>query len=132
MFLAEVVDYLENDLTPEDKAFRKLVKWYFKLTDVYTSSMTNESAREELLKLKEIKSAYQRGIPFIKNITKGQKKGFNFRYKWMLETMLKQGENEEALKYAQDHLIWIRKYHSERSYYRHKKEIINLGIKIEK
>ena len=129
MFLAEVVDYLEDDLTPEDKAFRKLVKWYFKLAS-YTSSMTNESAREELLKLKEIKSAYQRGIPFIKNITKGQKKGFNFRYKWMLESMLKRGEKEEAIKYAKSHLDWIKRAHSERTYYYHKKNIIALGISI--
>ena len=41
----------------------------------------------------------------------------------MLESMLKRGEKEEAIEYAKSHLDWIKRAHSERTYYRHKKEI---------
>jgi len=129
IFLSEVVVYLMDDLTPEDKAFSKLVEWYFKMAES-TLSITHESARDDLLELKNIKLSYLQGIPFVKNRTKGQKKGFNFRYKWMLESMLKRGENKEALEYARYHLDWIKNNHHRSTYFRHKKEIIILGIDI--
>jgi len=123
------MDYLTDDISPEDKSFRRLVKWYFRLSR-YTSLIGNESMREYLLELKEIKKSYQQGLPFAKNLTKGQKKGFNYRYEFLIKSLLKRGKKDEAIEYAISHLDWIKRSHSERTYYRHKKNIRNLGIEI--
>ena len=129
LFMGCIMEYLTDDISPEERAFNKLVKWYFKMAK-YTSSIENESMREYLLELKEIKKSYHQGKPFVKNLTKGQKKGFNFRYAYMIESMLKRDQKEEATEYAEKHLDWIKRAHSERTYYRHKKKIRSLGIKI--
>ena len=129
LFMSVVMDYLNDDISPEEKEFSKLVKWFFKLSPS-TILIQNESMREYLLELKEIKKSYYQGKPFVKNRTKGQKKGFNFRYAYLIESMLKRDNREEAIEYAKKHLIWIKESHSERTYYRHKKKIRSLGIEI--
>ena len=129
IFLSSVVDYLSDEFNEENKSFKNLVEWYFKLSKA-TVGIVNESARENLLELREIKKSYQQGKPFAKNLTKGQKKGFNYRYGYMIESMLKRGNVEEATEYAKNHLDWVKKAHSERTYYRHKKDIRALGIEI--
>ena len=127
--MSSIMDYLNDEFSPEIRAFGRLVKWYFKLSR-YTSEIENETMREYLLELKEIKKSYHQGKPFVKNLTKGEKKGFNFRYAFMIESMLKRDQKEEATEYAEKHLDWIKEAHSERTYYRHKKKIRSLGIEI--
>ena len=129
LFMGCIMEYLTDDISPEERVFSKLVKWFFKLSPS-TISIQNESMREYLLKLKEIKKSYHQGKPFVKNLTKGQKKGFNFRYAYLIESMLKRDNKEEAIDYAKRHLDWIKNSHSERTYYRHKKRIKLLGIEV--
>lgn len=129
IFLSSVVDYLTDEFSTEDASFRELVEWYFKLSKG-TVSIVNESAREYLLELKEIKKSYQQGKPFAKNLTKGQKKGFNYRYEFLIESMLKRGKKDEAIEYAISHLEWVKKSCCERTYYYHKKNIRALGIEV--
>ena len=129
LFMGCVMEYLGDDISPEEGAFSKLVKWYFKIAK-YTIKIQNESMREYLLELKEIKKSYHQGKPFVKNRTKGEKKGFNFRYSYLIESMLKRDNKEEATEYAIKHLDWIKRSHSERTYYRHKKNIRLLGIEV--
>lgn len=129
LFMSNIIDYLTDDISPEERAFKRLVKWYFKLSR-YTSLTENEYMKEYLLELKEIKKSYQQGKPFAKNLTKGQKKGFNYRYEFLIESMLKRGKKDEAVEYAISHLEWVKKSCCERTYYYHKKNIRNLGIEI--
>ncbi len=129
IFLSSVVDYLTDEFSEESESFKGLVEWYFKLSKA-TVGIVNESARENLLELQEIKKSYRQGKPFAKNLTKGQKKGFNYRYEFLIESMLKRDKRDEATEYAKKHLDWVKKAHSERTYYRHKKNIRALGIEI--
>ena len=129
MMVYEVVDYLTDGFNEEDKSFKKLVKWYFKMSR-YTSKIENEEARKCFLELQKIKKSYQTGASFVKNQTKGEKKGFNYRYATLIENMLKRGKKEEAIEYAKSHLDYVKRLNSERTYYYHKKRIRSLGIEI--
>ena len=129
LFMGCVMDYLTDDISLEDEAFKKLVKWYFKIAKD-TLSIVNESMREYLIELQQIKKSYHQGQPFAKNQTKGEKKGFNFRYEYMINSMLKRGNKEEALEYSIKHLDWVKRTKSESTYFRHKKNVRALGIEL--
>jgi len=125
------MDYLQDTITPEDKAFRRLVKAYFKEA-FYTNHIENETMREQLLKLQEVKKNYWKGLPFVKNLTKDQKKGLNYRWYIFLKKDLEREGMNIARQNALHHLEYIKRNYSERTYYRHKKKIRALGIEIKK
>lgn len=87
-----------------------------------------EEFRECLKKVIEIRNIYQKGRPFVENCKKGHKKGYrNFTLKHI---KLYMNDLEKAQKVAKEHLEWTKKWKSERTYYRHKKAIKEIGIEI--
>lgn len=84
--------------------------------------------KECLRKLIEIRDIYQKGRVFVENSKRGYKKGYrSFTLKYLHFYLDKP---KEAQKIAEKHLAWVRKWRSERTYYRHKKALREIGIEI--
>jgi len=127
----DIIEYIIGHYGTEEHDFNRLIEYYFFVSKF---NLPNEDQtkqmRENFLKIKEIREIYQKGKPFVKNQSKKQKKGINFRWYNFLQMKLDRNELEEAKKEAIKHLEFIKKYQSERTYYRHKKKIRALGIPI--
>ena len=75
---------------------------------------------------------YQKGKIFVNNNTKGTKKQFSL-INGRIQTvrfLLNHNRRERAIEEAKYDLEYIRKYHSERSFYRYKKKIKELGLEV--
>ena len=118
IWMGNVMDYLKENIN-EEKAFNRLVRQYFRLSRS-TILMENENMRNFLLKLREMKRIIDNGSIFVKNHTKGEKKGFLSRWYDHVEIM----ENPEV------HLDFVKNHYSERTYYRHKKKLKELGLEL--
>ena len=89
-----------------------------------------EQYKENIEKLKEIRDIYQRGVPFTKNNTKGYKKGTTNLSMQILEGYMKHRTIEENQESALRLLETVKRTRSERTFYRYKKKIKELGIEI--
>lgn len=85
---------------------------------------------KNIQKLREIREVYHQGLPFVRNKTKGYEKGFRNLVFTSLKDEIKRGNMDYAKERAIRHLKWVKKWKSERTYYRHKKIIKELGIEI--
>jgi len=142
--IEEIINFIKGDFGKKIDSESHLLYWIKQAFNQETKYNTPESFyfNKELFdtkvkdfsnffkEIKDIKHVYQKGMSFVHNNTRGKKKGFNFRYHQFLKIKIERGEIEEAQKDAIEHLNRIKKYNSERTYYRHKKRIRDLGIEI--
>lgn len=130
--LDKIIEYITDDIyiNEEDyierkkKERKRLVDWiekYYLNFKIGISSYQLRKFRKNINKLKEIRKVYQEGLKFFKNKTKGFKKGYRELFFTILQDEIKRGNLEYAKERAKHHLDYIKKYKSERTYYRHKK-----------
>lgn len=130
--LEQIIEYLTDDIwfSEEDykergnKAIKRLVDWIEKYDlnfKVGISPYQLRKFRKNINKLKEIRKVYQEGLKFYKNKTKGFKKGYRELFFTLLQDEIKRGNIDYARERAIHHLEYIKKFKSERTYYRHKK-----------
>ena len=124
-----IIQYITDEVGHEEAYFKNAVKWYFKTTQ-HTTKRGSEDMREYFIQIQNIREIYQKGKVFAINMTKGQKKGHNFRWNYFTKLYIDQGKIDKATEYAKEHLDWIKRNHSERTYFRHKKKIKALGISV--
>lgn len=142
--VGDIIDFIKDEFSKEDKLNSKLLEHFKTAFADYTKlnkkgskffnkelfEMNLETFSTFVKEVKEIRQVYQKGKVFVNNQTKGSKKGFNFRWHQFLEWKVRDGKIEEAKKEAIDHLDKIKKWYSERTYYRHLKKIRELGIEV--
>jgi len=134
----EIIDYIKDEIQKEHKLNGRLLVEFKKVFDKENESnpqelieMHLETFLEFIKEIKKIRKVYQRGKSFVNNHTKGRKKGFNFRWFSILKSSVeREGITPKIVNNVREHLIFIRKYHSERTYYRHLKRVRELGILI--
>jgi len=113
------------------KDLTRMCEW-IKRFDIGFRGGWSENDLEEfndcLKKLIEIRDVYQKGRAFVENCKKGHKKGYrDFTLKHI---KLYMKDPKKAQEVAKEHLEWTKKWKSERTYYRHKKAIKEMGIEI--
>jgi len=116
---------LEKDVIEEhaEENIKRFLRLMFNHTkDI--SKFTSDAIQEYILELRKIRNVYQKGKSFVNNNTKGKKKGFLSRW-YDIHEMSNDPE------YSQKHLDWIKRNMSERTYYRHKKKLIELGLAVQ-
>ena len=141
----EIINYITNDYYNERKHRAILVKQAKIVLNHEYPIILNSKIELELKdmkikdymeffkKIKEIRKIYLKGKSFVKNQTKGQKKGWSFRYiKYNIKYLINRNEIKQATENSIKHLEFIKKYKSKRTYFYHKKMIKELGIKIKK
>jgi len=139
--LDKIISYITYDIYMNEQEYRersekelkRIVEWVEKWSidfKVGISPYELRNFRKNINKLKEIRKVYQDGLPFFKNKTKGFKKGYRELLFTILRDEIKRGNINYAKERAIEHLEYIRKRKSERTYYRHLKVIRELGIEI--
>ncbi|MBY8982787.1 MAG: hypothetical protein KGD57_07555 [Candidatus Lokiarchaeota archaeon] len=130
ILIKSIIDYIKNDISHERNLTAKLVQW-LKITMKKEIEPNPEEYLNFLHEFKEIRRIYLKGKVFVKNHTKGTKKGFNSR-KWdfIIKFYLNQGKQEMARTEALQHLNWTKQNYSKRTYFRHKAKIKSLGLDI--
>lgn len=140
--LDKIIQYIIDDIyfneedykNKEGKERERLVNWIEKHDLSFKIGITPHELRRfrrNINKLKEIRKVYQQGLSFFKNKTKGFKKGYRNLLFTLLQDEIKRGNIDYAKERAENHLDYIKKYKSERTYYRHKKILKeDLGIEI--
>jgi len=146
ILIREIIEYLTEEISPERKARYKLVRWFKaepdrelkselelnilkkkERIDHYWEKITE--LKEAINELKQIKTSYQKAYVFFKNMQKGCKKGFNYRSnEYGIKYSLNHNNRDKAIKEAKEHLEYVKKWRSERTYYREKKKLRELGI----
>lgn len=142
IIIEEIIDYIKEDLGNEKRYLNNLANYInFDLKRLYPlrRKKYHEALSRDIVmyrdlidQIKKIREIYQKGYPFVRNITKGEKKLFA-RNNMRLSTIkfcLSHDKKDEALELAKLDADYIRKYNSERSYYRFKKELKKLGLEI--
>lgn len=115
------------------KQLKRITSWIEKydLTLKYDESKFYlKKYKEDIEELKKIRDIYQKGSLFIKNNTKGHKKGPTKLSMQILIGYMKYRTIEENQKSALRMLKEVKRTRSERTFYRYKKKIKELGIEI--
>ena len=147
IIIEDIIGYITDDLNHEDRDFRNLI--YFinnnmKRSKRKTWSKEGKNFKELLImdlikyrglieQIKEIRDIYQKGKRFANNQTKGSIKQLtpiNMRIH-SIQFYLNQNNIEKAKEEAKFQLESIHRLYSERTYYRMKKRIKELGIILE-
>ena len=142
LIIEQTIDYITEELGNEKKELKRLVEWInFDLKKLYPLQRKKyhvylseeiKKYRGLIDKIKEIREIFQKGKPFSDNQTKGKLKQFtpiNMRLS-TLEYVLKHYGEERAKEEAKKDLKSFKSIYSERTYYRFKKRIKELGINI--
>lgn len=144
IIIEDIIGYITDDLNHEDRDFRNLI--YFinnnmKRSKRKTWSKEGKNFKELLImdlikyrglieQIKEIRDIYQKGKRFANNQTKGSIKQLtpiNMRIH-SIQFYLNQNNIEKAKEEAKFQLESIHRLYSERTYYRMKARIKDMGV----
>jgi len=129
IIIGNIIRYITSNIGLEseeieeraNKDLKTLINYYFKDT-IHTTTEGSKYFLESIETLKTIRRVYQKGKPFVQNLSKGKRKHDNDRwYRVLLD--LSQRDKKEAKEFASKHLQHIKEFKSERTWYRHKKRI---------
>lgn len=133
--LEDISKYILDEISSDLRAKTYLVSRIKSIFDIRTKLYPIEEKREmafnisnEIKKFEKIRKNYHQGKSFIKNKTKGKSKGYRDIIFSLLESYIRNNDLDNAKQKAKEHLEWVQKRRSERTYYRHKKRIKELGI----
>ena len=139
--LDKIIEYITYDIWINkneynevgEKDLKRIIYWIKKYDITFKLGIDDydlEKFEKNIEKLKEIRTMYHQGLPFVKNKTKDHKKGDRNAVFMILGNMIKRGDLHDAKERAEKHLRYIKEWKSERTYYRHKKRIRELGLEI--
>ncbi len=131
ILIESIIEYVKNELSSERDLRAKMVEWFKRIIEKEIDPNINQF-NIYIKEIREIRRIYQKGKSFVNNQTKGTKKGFNSR-KWdfIIQFYIKQKKYDMAKTEALQHLIWVKKNYSKRTYFRHKAKIKSLGLQLE-
>jgi len=123
-----IIDYIKQDIGMEkeeiearaEDRLKNELKRNFRYIQYFTKDQS-ENLQEAILELKKIREIYQKGKIFVRNQTIGKKKGLLSRW-YDIHKMSNDPE------FSKKHLDFIKDCYSERTYYRHKKKLKELGL----
>ncbi|MBY9005512.1 MAG: hypothetical protein KGD63_02015 [Candidatus Lokiarchaeota archaeon] len=131
ILIGSIIEYVKNESSHERDLRAKMIKWFKIIID--KAIEPNISQFNSFIKeFREIREIYQKGKSFVKNQTKGSKKGFNSR-KWdfIIKFYINNGKLDLARTEALQHLMWVKRNYSKRTYFRHKAQIKSFGLEID-
>jgi len=130
-YLKIIIDFIEYPI--EDYDFSDIIEDFGRkeLLRKLEIRMLNINRRMRHYIRKSLRYKYSKrislGNKFKKNQTKGKRKGRWYKSILLIQDMINKGNKKEAIKFAKGQVEWLKKRRPA-SYYRHKKELKDLGI----